>query len=142
MGNVALLLRWWLLVCLQGLIAGSVTTSLAPPIHSVYHHSIRIPFIGPQQFRLRILNGQQARLEIEGRLKIDEVLDYHVKPCGALSFVMTERLERVLSRFRTSLIEVGYDNILDIPYVVVSPPIPTKIRIPLSRQADDSASLA
>jgi len=107
---------------------------VAPPTGAIYQKTLPIPVIGRQSFRLHILSDQRAHLRIDGMLSVDEILDYRVKPCGAFTMLVPERLQKVLRRFRTQLVEFGYDQATDLPYVVVSPPLPTKIRIQLVRE--------
>jgi len=108
----------------------------APPTGAVYRKTLPIPVIGLQSFRLHILSDRRAHLQIDGILQVDEILDYHVRPGGSFSLRLPDGLKQVLRRFRTKLVEFGYDHVTDLPYVVVSPPLPTKIRIQLMRHVD------
>ena len=104
-----------------------------PPLGAVYHRALHVPVLGRQSFRLRILDNGRAHLCVDGVLEIDEIMDYQVRPSGAFSLILPDRLQQVLNRFRTKLVDFGYDRVNDLPFVVVSPPIPTKIHIRLLR---------
>ena len=108
---------------------------LSPPTGAIYKKTLRIPVLGRQIFSLRILSDRRAHLQINGVMNVDEILHYKVKPSGAFSMPLPEELQRVLRKYRTRLVEFGYDWVTDLPYVVVSPPLPTKIRIQLVREA-------
>jgi hypothetical protein len=118
-------------------MSASAAAAAPPPTGAVYQKTLPIPVLGRQSFRLHILSEGRAHLRIDGVLQVDEVLDYTVRPCGAFSLLLVpETLQRVLKRFRTTLVEFGYDRSADLPYVVVRPPLPTrtKIRIQLVRR--------
>ena len=73
-------------------------------------------------------------MQLEGRLKLDEPVEYNVhKETGELSFLLTERTRRLLRRFRTSLDGAGYEVEKDEAWVVVWPPLPLSVRIRLHR---------
>ena len=113
---------------LQGLCAPS------PPTGAIYKKTLPIPVLGRQTFTLRILSDRRAHLQIAGVMNVDQILYYKVKPCGAFSMPLPEELQRVLRKFRTRLVEFGYDRVTDLPYVVVSSPLPTNLRIQLVRE--------
>ena len=113
----------------------------SPPTGAVYKKTLPIPVLGRQSFHLRILSDRRAHLRIDGVLSVDEILDYKVKPCGAFSILIPDGLQNLLRKFRTRLVEFGYDSATDLPYVVVSPPLPTKIRIQLARVQAPVASV-
>lgn len=92
--------------------------------------------IGQQSFRLHILSNDRAQLEIQGLLSVKEMINYEFSSQTGFVFTLTEALRKTLRQFRTSLVQVGYDSVRDVPYVIVAPPLPTKIRISLLRLAD------
>ena len=75
----------------------------------------------------------KARLKLDGRLKLDEPVEYDVTDEGELSFSLTDSTKRLLRRFRTSLDAAGYDGDADTAHVVVWPPLPLSVRIRLLR---------
>ena len=88
--------------------------------------------------QLSIISAHTARLQLSGRLELDEPVEYAVHPSGELNFSLTERTLRLLRRFRTSMESAGYEPDTDQAWVVVWPPLPLSIRIRLDRaEVDD-----
>lgn len=56
--------------------------------------------------------------------------------------LVPDRLQKTLRKFRTKLVEFGYDHSTDLPYVVVRPPLPTNIRIQLVRNLNQEAPVS
>ena len=89
-------------------------------------------FLESQQ--LSIISAHKARLQLEGRLQLDEPIEYSIHAeSGELSFSLTESTRRLLRRFHTSLDAAGYEADEDVAWVVVWPPLPLSIRIRLNR---------
>ena len=74
-----------------------------------------------------------ARLQLEGRLELDEPVEYDISDEGQLSFSLTDSTKRLLRRFRTSLDAAAYDGADDTAHVVVWPPLPLSVSIKLQR---------
>lgn len=85
---------------------------------------------------LSIISHHKARLKLSGRLQLDEPVEYAVHASGALDFSLTERTQRLLRRFRTSMCSAGYDGVRDSAWVVVWPPLPLSIKIRLQREVE------
>lgn len=119
---------------LPGTDEDTATTTSPPPTGAVYEKTLPIPVIGTQTFRLHILSHRRAHLQIQGVLRVDDIVDYDVRPSdGSFSLDLPEGVQKVMRRFRTKLVEFGYDRSTDLPFFVVRPPLPTKIRIHLER---------
>ena len=111
----------------------NATISNGPPAGAVYQKALQLPVLGRQSFQLSVLQDGRAHLRVDGAMKIDEIMDYQVLPCGRFSTCLPDRLQRILRRFRTQLVDFGYDRVNDLPYVVVSPPLSAKIHLYLAR---------
>jgi hypothetical protein len=108
---------------------------LGPPAGAIYQKVLQIPVLGRQCFRLSILGNGRAHLQVSGMMQIDETLDYQVRQCdGSFSLLLSDRIHKVLRRFRTKMVDFGYDEVKDLPYVIVSPPLPTNIHFHLERE--------
>jgi hypothetical protein len=108
---------------------------LGPPTGAIYQKVLQIPVLGRQCFRLSILGNGRVHLQVSGMMQIDETLDYQVRQCdGSFSLLLSDRIHKVLRRFRTKMVDFGYDEVLDLPYVIVSPPLPTHIHFHLERE--------
>lgn len=83
--------------------------------------------------QLSIVSRHQARLQLNGRLELDEPVEYEITDTGDLSFVLTSATKRLLRRFRTSLDAAAYDGDSDTAHVIVWPPLPLSVRIKLQR---------
>lgn len=88
------------------------------------------PFFAQQ---LTILTRNMARLQLQGRLQLDEPVEYDISDDGKLSFVLTNSTKQLLGRFRTSLDAAAYDMSDDTAHVVVWPPLPLSVTIKLQR---------
>ena len=108
-------------------------TAVCPPTGAVYERTIRLPVIGRQCVHLEIASNTLARLTLSGRLNLQEEVKYCVDEAGRLSFELSAATQRILRRFRTSMVEAGYSRDTDKAYVVVAPPLPLKVRISLNR---------
>ena len=113
----------------------SNSSSTSPPINSCYELNIKIPVIGRQKFRLVILSKTEAQLIIEGVLFINDVVTYKINErTGELSFQLSNESERVLRKFRTTIVAASYCGKDDIPSIVVRPPLPRNINLQLKRK--------
>ena len=74
-----------------------------------------------------------ARLQLQGRLQLDEPVEYDITDEGKLSFALTNSTKQLLRRFRTSLDAAAYDMSDDTAHVVVWPPLPLSVTIKLQR---------
>lgn len=88
------------------------------------------PFLAQQ---LTILTRNMARLQLQGRLQLDEPVEYDITDEGKLSFALTNSTKQLLRRFRTSLDAAAYDMSDDTAHVVVWPPLPLSVTIKLQR---------
>ena len=87
---------------------------------------------------LSIVTETRARLQLRGRLELDEPVEYDISETGQLSFSLTDSTKRLLRRFRTSLDAAAYDSDADTAQVTVWPPLPLAVRINLHRVRDGS----
>ena len=106
----------------------------APPIGAKYEKAIGLPVLGKQVFSLEILTDNTAHLLVRGMLILDEVVAYTVTPRGCLNCRLSDRAQKKLKSFRTTLKEVGYNTETDTPYVKVRTPLPAPVKINLKRQ--------
>ena len=99
--------------------------------------TVKLPVVGQQTVELSIISRTLARLQLRGRLNIDQTVEYTMDQSGQLSFHLTEATQRLLRRFRTRLAEAGYDAKTDTSWVVVFPPLPFSVNIRLNRRLSD-----
>ena len=114
------------------LLASSVLLSILP-IGAVYARTLTFPVIGSQKVTLSITSSRVARLQLEGRLILDEPVTYELQSSGEITFELTNETIRVLRAYRTTLVSATYDELSDSPCVVVSPPIMLRVHIVLKR---------
>jgi hypothetical protein len=110
-----------------------VTKPFELPLGATYRQAMSFPVLGQQVFQIRVLSGNVAHLAISGMLTIDEVVNYTVDGQGRILFALSSQTMRTLKRFKTKLLEVGYDADTDTPYVKVAPYILPAMRIRMSR---------
>jgi hypothetical protein len=118
---------------------------VAPPIGARYEKSIGLPVLGLQLFSLEIISENTAHLLVKGMLILDELVTYTVSSRGCLNCRLSDKAQKKLRSFRTTLKEVGYNVATDTPYVKVRPPLPASVTIHLKRQnahekVDDQAN--
>jgi hypothetical protein len=111
----------------------TVTKPFELPLGATYRQAMCFPVLGQQVFQIRILSENLAHLVISGMMTIDEVVPYTVDGQGRLLFALSSKTMRTLKRFKTKLLEVGYDADSDTPYVKVAPYILPALRIRMSR---------
>lgn len=102
------------------------------PQGATYRQTMTFPVLGEQAFQIHIMNDSLAHLSISGMLNIDEVITYRIDLKGRLLFSLSTAAEQILRRFKTKLLEAGYDPVTDTPYVKVAPYVlpAVKIRMP------------
>jgi len=118
--------------------ANSWTTTEPPPtsllpIGATYHHSMQFPVLGKQAFQLHIISDTQAHLRISGMLNVDEVVPYETHRKSQISFNLSEQTKQILRKFKTKLLEAGYDEHTDTPYVKVAPYVLPAVKINMGR---------
>ena len=107
------------------------------PLGATYRHSMRFPVLGQQAFQIRVLSGTSAHLSISGMLTIDEVVPYTVDEKGRLRFSLSAKTKEILKKFKTRLLEAGYDPYTDTPYVKVAPYVLPAVRINMNRLKEE-----
>ena len=104
-------------------------------VGSDYFLETKIPVIGVQTFRLRILDHNLAELTIEGLIEVRDKIPYQVdQQSGELSFTLSESTKLILKRFRTKLLKASYCPMKDRPSILVRPPLPMPIHLHLARK--------
>ena len=112
-----------------------VQRHVGPPVGAFYRCVTKLPVLGFQRFDLNILENSTAALRISGVMNIDDVFKYSIdNETGCIEFCLSKKIERVLRKFRTSIISTTYDISQDSPTIVVKPPIPKVLKIELKRQ--------
>ena len=112
-----------------------VQRHVGPPVGAVYCCVTNLPVLGLQRFDLNILENSTAALRISGVMNVDGVFKYSIdKETGCIEFCLSKKIERVLRKFRTSIISTTYDIFHDSPTIVVKPPIPAVLKLELKRQ--------
>lgn len=111
----------------------SSSSSTRPPINAMYELNIKIPVIGQQRFQLQIQSDSMAQLVIDGLLQVNDVVSYKIDSDGALSFTLSQSTKDVMKKFRTQIVSAKYCGESDTPSIVVSPPLPKKIKLNLNR---------
>lgn len=97
---------------------------------STYRTDVSVPVLGTQSFVLKILDDSSARIWIRGVLKLEDSISYAVdEVSGEITFVLTEKTERVLRRFGTRLGDVGYDAERDEARLEIKSPLPVPITL-------------
>jgi len=84
--------------------------------------------------RLRVLSAKKAKLQLVGLISLDEPVQYDFEVKDVPQFTLTEDTHRVMRKFRTSLVSLGYERERDMPWVVVRPPLPVPVCIRLKRE--------
>jgi hypothetical protein len=107
--------------------------SLQLPIGARYYRSVSFPVLGRQAFQIHVLSDATARLQITGMLAIDEIIPYSTDLAGRLSFTLSEKTKEILRKFKTKLLEAGYDPRTDEPYFKVAPYVLPALKIRMGR---------
>jgi len=110
------------------------------PLGATYKQTMKFPVLGHQAFSIQILSDTTARLMIHGMMTIDEVVAYQVDAAGKLIFALSSSTQRTLRKFKTKLLEAGYDPATDTPYVKVAPYILPALKIRMRRFQDSAES--
>lgn len=105
-----------------------------PPTDAIYELEAKIPVIGVQLFKMRIINDGMAELVINGLLEVKELISYTIDHNGEFVFELSAATQGVLRKFRTTLVKVKYCRETDAPTVVVRPPLPMNIQLKLERK--------
>ena len=103
------------------------------PIGAYYARSMKFPVLGEQAFSLRILSSGEAHLQISGMLNIDEIIPFDADISGRLNFSLNSQTHATLKKFKTKLLEAGYDVMNDTPYFRVSPYILPAVKVRMGR---------
>jgi len=111
----------------------------SPPIGALYELVAKIPILGEQRFRLKIVNEGIAELVIDGLLAVNDSVHYNVTHDGDFVFELSDTTKEVLKRFKTDLVKVRYCNKTDTSIVIVRPPLPTNIKLSLKRRPPSSS---
>ena len=114
--------------------------SLDLPVGAEYYRQLKFPVLGLQAFRIHILSETRARLQITGMLGIDEIIPYSTDLTGRLYFSLSEKTKQILKRFKTKLLEAGYDPHTDTPYVKVAPYVLPAVKISMNRLPEEEPS--
>ena len=107
------------------------------PVGAKYQRSMNFPVLGRQAFQLHILSETKAHLIINGLLAIDEVIPYTMDFAGRLTFSLPDKARQVLRKFRTKLLEAGYDARTDTPYFKVAPYILPVVKVQMGRVIEE-----
>jgi hypothetical protein len=112
----------------------ALASSHAPAPGSVYKCFLRLPVLGKQEFQLSVYEETRAHLSIAGIMSVDAIIDYNVcSESGAVSFSLPDSVMKIMSKFRTKLLEARYMPDTDSITIKVQPPLPRHILIELSR---------
>lgn len=122
---------------LRGGFASPASPPSRPPVGSTYQSSLRLPVLGPQTFRLSVIETSKGFLSIDGMMKVDAAINYTVHDSG-ISFNLPPSVVRILQKFRTKLVDVSYSGENDTVIIKVLPPLPRHIEITLRRDRQES----
>ena len=123
-------------------LATAASALVHPPSGAVYQRTVKLPVIGKQTIELQIISSTLARLNLSGRLKIVEPVQYAMdEDTGIFQFTLSPATKRILRKFRTSLCNAGWISDTDTAWVEVWPPLPVPIRIRLQRLQRERVSV-
>ncbi|KAG8460388.1 hypothetical protein KFE25_011879 [Diacronema lutheri] len=110
--------------------------SALPPLGSTYAHTLKLPVLGVQSFRLTIETGSAAHIAMDGAIRLAEPIEYGVGARGELDFKLSEGTQRMLRGFGVSLTAAEYCAQMDRAFVTVKPPAVPALKIQLNRVRD------
>mmetsp|Transcript_33817 Transcript_33817/g.84270 ORF Transcript_33817/g.84270 Transcript_33817/m.84270 type:complete len:360 (+) Transcript_33817:3-1082(+) len=107
-----------------------------PPVGSAYAHTLTIPVLGRQSFRLSIETLTGANIEMAGAIKLAEPIVYGTNVRGELDFTLSKATMLMLRGFGVALTRAEYCPKTDMAFVTIKPPAFSALRIGLNRLAD------
>lgn len=113
------------------------------PVGATYRKSLSFPVLGKQAFEIQVLSDTTAHLVISGKLMtIDEVVTYTIdNKKKELVFNLSTETKQILQKFKTKLLEAGYDAQTDTPYVKIAPYVLPAVKIDMPRIVDADPSI-
>jgi hypothetical protein len=104
-----------------------------PPVGSTYAHTLTLPMLGVQSFRLSIASGTDAHIAMSGAISLDEPISYSSSARGGMDFKLSDATNKMLKGFGVSLTSAEYCRKTDRAFVTIKPPAFSALRIGLDR---------